>query len=139
MLSGGLPHNRCMSPKQQQRLSRVVWFELPALDLDRATRFYETILDTKLRRETMGLVDLAVFPYEAPGIGGCLIKGEQFKPGNGSVVYLNADPTLATVRSRVEAAGGKILMPDVTLPGDMGIYTWIEDTEGNTVGLHALV
>ena len=139
MLSGGLLHNTGMSPKQQQRLSRVVWFELPALDLDRATRFYETILDTKLRRETMGLVDLAVFPYEAPGIGGCLIKGEQFKPGNGSVVYLNADPTLATVRSRVEAAGGKILMPDVTLPGDMGIYTWIEDTEGNTVGLHALV
>ncbi|MGA2184716.1 MAG: hypothetical protein ABSH47_16980 [Bryobacteraceae bacterium] len=27
-----------MTPKEQQRLSRVVWFETPALDLDHAVR-----------------------------------------------------------------------------------------------------
>ena len=127
-----------MTPKEHQRLNRVVWFEIPALDLDRAVRFYETILDGKLRRETMGLVDLAVFSYTEPAIGGCLIKGEQYEPGGGSVVYLNAGPKLETVRDRVEAAGGKVLMPDVTLPNGMGVFTWIQDTEGNTVGLHAL-
>ena len=75
----------------------------------------------------MDLVELAVFPYDAPAISGCLIKGEQFKPGAGAVVYLNAGDKLGTVRNRVEAAGG-----------DMGVFTWIQDTEGNTVGLHAL-
>jgi hypothetical protein len=54
------------------------------------------------------------------------------------MIYLNAGPSLNTVRDRVEAAGGKILMPNVTLPNDMGVYTWILDTEGNTIGLHAL-
>jgi predicted enzyme related to lactoylglutathione lyase len=127
-----------MTPREQQRLSRVVWFEIPALNLDRAVRFYESILNATLRREPMGPVELAVFPYTAPAISGCLIKGGEFKPGAGAVVYLNAEPTLDAVRSRVEAAGGKVLMPDVTLPGDMGVYTRILDTEGNTVGLHAL-
>jgi predicted enzyme related to lactoylglutathione lyase len=127
-----------MTPKEQQRLSRVVWFEIPAVDLDRAVRFYETIFDASLKRQTMDLVELAVFPYDAPAISGCLIKGEQFKPGGGTVVYLNAGDKLAAVRDRVEAAGGKVLMPDVALPGDMGVFTWIQDTEGNTVGLHAL-
>jgi len=127
-----------MTPKEQQRLSRVVWFEIPALDLDRAVRFYETIFNATLRRETTGPAELAVFPYTAPAISGCLIKGERFKPGAGTVVYLNAGPNLNTVRDRVEAAGGKVLMPNVTLPDCMGVFTWIQDTEGNTVGLHAL-
>jgi uncharacterized protein len=127
-----------MTPKEQQRLNRVVWFEIPAADLDRAVRFYETILNTTLKREPMGPVELAVFPYTAPAISGCVIKTGQCKPGDGTVVYLNAEPNLEAVRGRVEAAGGKLLMPNVTLPGDMGVYTRILDTEGNTVGLHAL-
>ncbi len=127
-----------MPPKQQQRTSPVVWFEIPALDLDRAVRFYETIFDTALKRLTMDLEELAAFPFPPPGVGGCVIKCDQLKPGAGTIIYLNAGPSLNTVRDRVEAAGGKVLMPNVTLPNDMGVYTWILDTEGNTVGLHAL-
>jgi predicted enzyme related to lactoylglutathione lyase len=127
-----------MPPKQQQRTSPVVWFEIPALDLNRAIRFYETIFDTNLKRLTMDLGELAAFPFPPPGIGGCVIKSEQLKAGAGTMIYLNAGPNLNTVRDRVEAAGGKILMPNVTLPNDMGVYTWILDTEGNTVALHAL-
>jgi predicted enzyme related to lactoylglutathione lyase len=104
-----------MTPKEEQRLSRVVWFEIPAVDLNRAVRFYETILGATLRRESMGLVELAVFPYTAPAIGGCIIKGEHFKPGPGTVIYLSAGPSLNAVRDRVEAAGGKVLMPNVGL------------------------
>jgi len=40
-----------MTPQQQQqRDSRVVWFEIPAADMDRACRFYETVLATSLNR-----------------------------------------------------------------------------------------
>ena len=39
--------------------------------------------------------------------------------------------------ARVEAAGGRIASPKVQLPGDMGAFAHIVDTEGNRVGLHA--
>ena len=41
-----------MSAKQERRKNRVVWFEIPASDLARATKFYETILSTSLKAET---------------------------------------------------------------------------------------
>ena len=42
------------------------WFEIPSADLDRAVRFYEKVLDTRLRREDMGPMRMAVFPSEKP-------------------------------------------------------------------------
>jgi hypothetical protein len=42
------------------------WFEIPSADLDRAVRFYEGILDTKLVREEMGPMRMGVFPHEKP-------------------------------------------------------------------------
>ena len=35
-------------------------------------------------------------------------------------------------------AGGKIAVPRTDLPGDMGSFAHIIDSEGNRVGLHAL-
>jgi len=129
-----------MTPQTAPAPKTVAWFEIPVTDLDRATRFYETILDIKLRREPMGPMELAVFPYIAPAPGGALAKGEHFRPTEaGSIVYLAAEPNLAAVTSRVEAAGGRVLMPPVTIPNGKGVFTWIRDSEGNTVGLHALV
>lgn len=130
-----------MTPKEareQQRQSQVVWFEIPASDLDRATRFYETILGTSLPRATMGPEEMALFPYEPPAIGGCIVKGEAFAAGSGTVVYLNADPSLDAVLGRVEAAGGAVVVPRTALPEGMGFFARIRDTEGNTVGLHAV-
>ena len=115
------------------------WFEIPAHDLARAQRFYETLLGTTLRREQIGESALAVFPYADSGVGGCLMAG----PGtpapsvNGTLVYLNAAPSLDAVLARVEAAGGHITTPKVQLPGDMGVFAHVTDTEGNRIGLHA--
>ena len=40
------------------------WFEIPSADLDRAVRFYEGILETRLVREDMGPLRMGVFPHE---------------------------------------------------------------------------
>jgi len=128
-----------MTPQTAPAPKTVAWFEIPATDLDRAVKFYETILDIKLRREPAGPMELAVFPYIAPNTGGALAKGDHFRPNDsGSLVYLSAEPNLAAVTERVAAAGGKVLMPPITIPNGLGVFTWIRDTEGNTVGLHAL-
>ena len=116
----------------------INWFEIPVQDLDRAQRFYETLLGAPLRREQMGEQTLAVFRYDEPAAGGCLLAGGVLQPSpHGTMVYLNAAPSLDAALARVEAAGGRIATPKVQLPGDMGAFAHIVDTEGNRVGLHA--
>ena len=119
----------------------IDWFEIPVRNMDRAAAFYETLLGTTIRRETIGPNALGVFTYDVEqGVGGCLLAGEHVPAPSldGSLVYLNAGPSLDVVVARVEAAGGRVLVPKVTLPGDMGCFVHIADTEGNRVGLHAL-
>ncbi|HJV63615.1 MAG TPA: VOC family protein [Albitalea sp.] len=127
---------------QANHLNALNWFEIPVRDLDRAQAFYEKLLGAPLRRESMGPQStLAVFPYEQKaGVGGCLLAGETApKPSSeGTLVYLDASPSLDAVLARVEAAGGRIATPKVQLPDGMGCFAHITDTEGNRVGLHAL-
>ena len=124
--------------RKAQRLSRVVWFEIPVADMNRARKFYETILKTTLTPQPFGDELCAVFSYQPPAISGCLIEAAGLKPGHGPVPVLNADPHLDTVLEKVERAGGKVLHPYTELPPGMGVFARIEDTEGNMVGLHAM-
>jgi uncharacterized protein len=75
---------------------------------------------------------------DGTGVGGCLMSGPGMVPAQtGSVVYLAATPTLDAVLARLPHAGGKLLTPKVTLPGDIGVFAIIGDSEGNRVGLHS--
>ncbi|MBC7956952.1 MAG: VOC family protein [Cytophagales bacterium] len=118
----------------------VNWFEIPVKDMSRAQAFYEKLLAAKLNRETMGEHTMAIFPCDDNAVGGCLLTGTGTpEPSTqGALVYLNAKPSLDAVLARVEAAGGRITTPKVQLPGDMGVFAHITDTEGNRLGLHAL-
>ncbi|MET0334532.1 MAG: VOC family protein [Rhizobacter sp.] len=117
----------------------VNWFEIPVADKARAQTFYERLLDVKLDWQTMSGQTLAVFPSDEAAVGGCLVAGDGIEPSTqGTLVYLNAKPSLDAVLARVESAGGRITLPKVQLPGDMGVFAHVTDTEGNRVGLHAL-
>jgi predicted enzyme related to lactoylglutathione lyase len=124
--------------RKGQRNSRVVWFEIPVANLERAKKFYETILPVKLIINQFGPERIAVFPYEAPAISGCLIEATDLKPGHGALPCLNADPYLDAVLEKVEQAGGRIVHPYSDLPPGMGCFARIEDSEGNLIGLHAM-
>ena len=117
----------------------VAWFEIPVRDLDRAQTFYSRLLGAPLRREAMGANTLAVFPYNG-GVGGCLLAGaDVVEPSSsGTLVFLDAGPSLDGALARVDAAGGRVATPKVQLPDGMGCYAHITDTEGNRVGLHAM-
>jgi len=120
--------------------SAINWFEIPVRDLDRAQRFYEALLGRPLRREPMGpSMTLAVFSYDEPGTGGALMAGPEVAPPSreGSIVYLDASPSLDAALERAHTLGATLLCPKIVLPGDMGAFAHIEDTEGNRVGLHA--
>jgi len=113
------------------------WFEIPAQDFERAVRFYEQVLEASLKRETMETrkAEMAVFPHVKPGASGAVVKGEGFSPSAlGTIVYLSLDD-LQPALSKVERAGGAVLLPRTELPGGMGAFAQIRDSEGNRVGL----
>lgn len=122
--------------------SAIHWFEIPATDLDRAQRFYETVLACNLRREPMGPGLGAVFPYQRDtgGVGGALLCGPNAgtPAASGTLVYLDGGEALDATLARVVPAGGQIALPRQALPPGMGFFAHIIDTEGNRVGLHAL-
>ena len=117
----------------------INWFEIPAKDIGRAKTFYETILGVLLQTfDGMGMKS-AFFPadMENGSVGGCLVEGEGYEPSaTGSLVYLNGGDDLNTVLSRVEGAGGKIIMPKTSI-GEYGFAAYFEDSEGNKIGLHS--
>ena len=116
----------------------ITWFEIPARDLDRATRFYEALLQARLRRENMIGMELAVFPADEGGIAGCLQAGPGTPdPGSSTLVYLNVAPDLGAALQRARDAGGRVVKDKTALPPGMGCFAHIEDSEGNRVGLHA--
>jgi uncharacterized protein len=116
------------------------WFEVPALDISRAKKFYETIFAAEMADmpEMMGM-KMAAFPadWNTGKVSGALAQSEMHKPSHdGTVIYLNSNPDIQTVLDRVESAGGKIAMPRTSL-GPNGFMAFIIDTEGNKMGLHA--
>ncbi|HEV8082606.1 MAG TPA: VOC family protein [Chitinophagaceae bacterium] len=116
------------------------WFEIPALDIARATRFYETIFDIKMEKmqEMMGM-KMSGFPADMGNgkASGALVQSQQHKPSmDGFVIYLNANPKIQTVIDRIEKAKGKVLMPRTQISPEIGYMAFFVDTEGNKVALH---
>ncbi len=118
----------------------VNWFDIPVVDLDRATKFYSEILSSELRIENFAGELMAIFPFKkGSGVGGALIAQESQKPSmDGAIVYLDAGDDVAVALEKVETAGGEIIMPKTSI-GPMGFIAYIKDTEGNRVGLHSAV
>ncbi len=118
----------------------VGWFEIPVHDMERAIRFYETVFDTALSRHHMGPLDMAWFPWDesGKGAGGSLVyHAEFYKPGTeGALVYFSCED-LTVELSRIEGAGGQILVPRTEIAPDVGFMAVFLDTEGNRVALHS--
>jgi predicted enzyme related to lactoylglutathione lyase len=116
----------------------INWFEIPTTDLDRASKFYEAVLATSLKREHFAGSDMhmAVFQGEQQAVRGALIADKRRKPvADGALVYLHA-PDLEASLVRAEQAGGSVVLPKTDI-GEPGFIALVRDTEGNVVGLHA--
>jgi len=121
----------------------ISWFEIPATDLNRAQKFYETIFDIRMIPLDTPNLQMRMFPVEdmMNGIGGALSKAEGFyKPSStdGPLVYLNANPDVQNVLDKIESAGGKIVVPKTQISPEYGYMALFTDTEGNRVALHSV-
>lgn len=90
----------------------IGWFEIPVTDMDRAVKFYETVLGEKLSRHPMGPLDMAWFPSVENGSGsaGSLVSHNAYKPStDGVLIYFTARSGDVTIElGRVEKAGKSI-------------------------------
>ena len=119
----------------------ISWFEIGTTDLDRATKFYEAIFKVNLIPLDFPNIKMRMFPLDdmMTQVGGALVDSGGFhKPSatDGPLIYLNGNPDVQQVLDRVEAAGGKILVPKTEISPEYGFMAVIMDTEGNRIGLH---
>ena len=115
------------------------WFEIPVTDMDRAVKFYSEIFGyPSMQQMDLGGLKMAFFPAEQESLSGALCKGEWYKSSsNGVVIYFNGNPDLSTALSKVENAGGKVIMPKKQISEEYGYMAMFEDTEGNRIALHS--
>ncbi len=121
----------------------ISWFEIPATDLDRATKFYETILGITFNVLDTDNIRMRMFPLDdmMTGVGGAIVDSGGFhKPSatDGPLIYLNANPDVQNVLDKVEAAGGKIMVPKTLISPEYGSMAVIIDTEGNRIAFHSV-
>jgi predicted enzyme related to lactoylglutathione lyase len=116
--------------------NQVVWFDIPALDLERAIRFYSRVLNIAVTQEDLGM-PMGVFAHEGPGVSGCVFVDEANKPSaEGPLLYFNVNGRLDEAVAAATENGGKVVMPRHSI-GPYGHRAIVLDSEGNRIALHS--
>ena len=123
-------------------MKKVVHFEIPADDLERAKKFY-SIFGWQMQDWPMpdGSVyvgartvetDETTYQPKEPGAinGGIVLRDQYTKTPN---VAINV-PSVDEYIEKVKEAGGNVVKPKQSIDG-MGFYAYVSDTEGNLLGL----
>jgi uncharacterized protein len=123
-------------------MANIVYFEIPADDVDRAKRFYSSLLGWKIEPTKVSIPEMASMQYqdiitgepnEAPmgslSTGG-MYKRKMNEPIINYVMVDDIDEKIAMV----EKLGGKIGVPKMELES-VGQFVIIQDTEGNAIAL----
>ena len=119
----------------------VAWFEIYVQDMDRARKFYETVLQVQLKPLHVPSPGLQMWSFpsamEGYGAGGSLVHLEGCPSGgSGTLVYFHSEDC-AIEEGRVLGAGGQIHRAKLSI-GEFGFITLAVDTEGNLFGLHSM-
>ena len=118
-------------------MNPVVYFEIPALDLERACDFYSKVFETTLTKDIVDGYQMAFFESSGDSFGatGALVVGDVYVPSHqGCFLYFGVESIDETVARALEL-GGSVLYPKKS-NGDLGFVAEIQDTEGNRIALH---
>ncbi|AXY57342.1 VOC family protein [Acinetobacter chinensis] len=120
----------------------VCWFEIYVNDMQRAKQFYQTVLSTEfslLSDPTDNQMEMWAFPSDMNryGASGSLVKMHGIEAGGNSTIIYFESKDCAVEEQKIEAAGGKIHQPKMSI-GEHGHIVLAIDTEGNLFGLHSM-
>jgi predicted enzyme related to lactoylglutathione lyase len=114
-------------------MSRVIHFEIPAVDPERAAAFYRKAFGWQIEKwpGPMEYWMVTTGAQGTPGINGGLLKKSVPVTSNTNTIGVDSvDKAVDTVK----AAGGKLVMPKTAIP-TVGYFAYLEDTEGNLFGV----
>ncbi len=120
-------------------MDKVIHFEIPVDNLERAKNFYKTAFNwlispvPELQYTILGTVevDQMNMPKESGAInGGMMQRSDKIKTPVLTIGVENIDDAI----KKVEGLGGKIVQGKMEVP-NMGITAYFQDTEGNVLGL----
>src|SRR5260370_15031872 len=113
-------------------MSRVIHFEIPASDPERASAFYKKVFGWKVEKwpGPMEYWMVTTGAEGAPGINGGLMKNTDVKTTTNTIGVDSVDAAVETVKK----AGGKLVMPKTAIP-TVGYFAYLTDTEGNLFGV----
>jgi uncharacterized protein len=123
-------------------MRKVVHFEIPAEDVERAKGFYGSVFGWQLQTMQMpggeytsamttAVDDQTQQPSEPGAINGGLMQRTEQTPS--PVITIDVDAIDDTLQE-VEAAGGTTVAPRTEIPG-MGAFAYFKDPDGNVMGL----
>jgi hypothetical protein len=122
-------------------MDKVVHFEIPVDDLERAKALYGAAFGWQLNTMpemddytiamTTGIDEKTQTPTEPGAINGALMRRKAETPV--PVLTIGVD-SVETALKEVESGGGSTVQPRTEIPG-MGAFAYFKDTEGNVVGL----
>jgi predicted enzyme related to lactoylglutathione lyase len=121
-------------------MRKVVHFEIPADDVERAKRFYGTLFGWQLEDmpemgytivRTTEVDEQTQLPTEPGAINGGMMQRSAETPT--PVLTVDVDSIDGALK-QVESAGGSVVRPRTEIPG-MGAFAYFKDPEGNTLGL----
>ncbi len=118
-----------------EKKSEINWFEIIAADAERAAGFYNDVFGLEIRVQACGTEKMGMFP----DCIGAISEVKGYEPGIGGVIiYFDAGSDMQGILSRIEAAGGSVLLPKTRIEVDgAGYFALFSDTEGNRLGLHS--
>jgi predicted enzyme related to lactoylglutathione lyase len=128
-------------------MPNIVYFEIPADDVDRAKGFYRSLLGWMIEptRVQMDPAMKAMMEYhdvttgkatDVTPMGGTLSTGGLYKrqiPGSPIINHVMVED-IDEVLTNVEKLGGKIVIPKMKIKS-VGYNAIIQDTEGNLIGI----
>ncbi|HZJ14096.1 MAG TPA: VOC family protein [Chthoniobacteraceae bacterium] len=117
----------------------VGWFEIYVQDMARAKAFYEKVLQTTFQRLESPSLEMWMFPMldDKPGCTGALVRMEGKDSGSGGTIIYFSCADCAVEAGRAAQHGGKVVKEKFSI-GDYGFISFVEDTEGNMIGLHSI-
>ena len=128
-------------PWQVGAMRIINWFQIPAVDIERAVKFYGAVFEAKFQQlEHAGErhAFFAMDTLESERTGGEIVAAPNNKPSTDGVrIYLGAPGGVEATLAKVEPAGGRVLTPTLSI-GENGWIAIIADTEGNSIGLHSM-
>lgn len=121
-------------------MDKVVHFEVPYDDLERAKKFYSSVFDWKIQTmpemnynivRTVD-VDENQMPVDKGAINGGMYKRDD-ESAKSPVIVISVKSIEESIK-KVVGAGGSVFRKKSAI-GEMGFYAQVKDSEGNIIGL----